>query len=100
VYASLVNNLDLEAYVGIGNPYYYGNNFDANGHSIPNPGTIIFDTVNAVEEILIPANTYTTGVNISISVMGNGLMGDAITPDCSPCMGPRQDFALFGYNIH
>jgi len=97
VYAALVNNLDLEAFVGTGNPYYYGNNFDANGHSIPNPGLVIFDSVNTVEEILIPANTYTTGTTISIYVEGNGIMGDAITPDGTT---PRQDFALFGYNIH
>jgi hypothetical protein len=98
VFASLVNNLDLEAFVGIGDPYYYGNNFDANGHSIPDPVTVVFDNVNTVEEILIPANTYTTGTGITFYVEGNGIMGDAITPDNSNT--PRQDFAVFAYNLH
>jgi hypothetical protein len=98
-YAPLVNNLDLEGYVGIGNPYYYGNNFDTNGHSIPNPGTLVFDAVNNVEEIIIPANTYSTGTGISLMIGATALMGDALNPNV---VGGtlEQDFALFGYNIH
>lgn len=87
------NNLDLDAFF-FGDCDYYGNNF-SNGVSI-HCGTTA-DTINNVEEIVIPAGTAATGTSLYVNIYSRTLMGDGITPGSGQL---RQDFALFATNLH
>jgi hypothetical protein len=99
MHAALVNNLDLSAYDGIGTQNnWYGNNIDSTtGYSKSNPVPVVYDGVNNVEAIFIPAGFEPTGGSISMFVSSQGLMGDAVTPSGTI---PEQDFAIFAYNVH
>ncbi|HET9209535.1 MAG TPA: S8 family serine peptidase [Thermoanaerobaculia bacterium] len=90
----LVNDLTLSVQRSTGGVFWRGNNFNENitgsdnGYSYPYSfGPPANDSINNVEAIFIPANTFTAGQQIVVSVTG------ANVPQ-----GP-QKFAIYAYNL-
>jgi hypothetical protein len=92
----LVNDLRLTVEMVGANVYYRGNNFNENidgndnGYSSPyalGGAPLINDTMNNVEAIFIPPNTFWPEQKIIIRVTGVSIHGAA------------QKFSLYGYNV-
>jgi hypothetical protein len=90
------NDLFLSVDALIDCPCWYGNTFDpATGFSKENVSQE--ESVNNVEQIIIPAGRLTTGSPIRVSVVARNLMADGIVPDGGVL---RQDFAVLVDNAH
>jgi len=81
-YAS-VNNLNLTLARASGSTTWYGNRLSS-GYSIANPSPPNPDTLNNVEQIILPANTFATGEGVVVAVDPYSVM-----------LLQGQDFALF-----
>ncbi len=88
-FSKLVNDLDLQ--VTIGGATYKGNVFSED-HSITGG---VFDAINNMESVFLPANTLTNGEPWRLIVTAHTLAGDGV-----PNVGndTDQDFALVVYN--
>ena len=97
----IVNDLFLKVCTANYATCWWGNTWQAGtGDSQAFPSNSTFppsDTVNNVEEIIIPAGTFTTGQVLTVQVVVYYLNGDGIDPYGTTI---RQDFALFGTNLH
>ncbi len=79
---------------------WWGNTWAGNGNSQAFPsggGSPAQDSLNNVEQIIIPQNTFTAGQQVKVEVVKWYFFGDGLNPTGTI---PRQDFALFGTNIH
>jgi hypothetical protein len=94
------NNLYVKVSTASGK-YWPGNNFTGagiTGSCVQIPAcSFIADTKNNVSNIVIPPGSLTTGQTVTVSVIGDQLNYDGVDPNGST---HRQDFALFGTNIH
>jgi hypothetical protein len=94
----LVNDLRLKVEEGLGAPFWQGNNFEENKNSGVDNGyshhfvlggdPVLEDSINTVEAVFIPANTFPANKQLTIKVTG-----------VSVAQGP-QKFSVFGYNVH
>jgi hypothetical protein len=80
-----INNLDLSVTNSTGTTTWYGNRLDqqGTGFSIPNPSPVNPDAVNNVEQVILPAGTFTSGAGIIVAVTGTYIPSGS------------QDFAVF-----
>lgn len=81
------------------NPCWYGNNFDATtGYSRPNSSTN--DSVNNVEQIIIPPGTYASGTQLTVYVRGTNITEHIWGFPAGPPLNiePVQDFAILAEN--
>jgi hypothetical protein len=91
----VANDLQLGAFKTACFPCWAGNNFSvSSGLSVAN--SLTNDTVNNVEEIIIPASYYPSGTVLTVFVQAINLVADAIFGGPHP----QQDFALFAENAH
>jgi hypothetical protein len=80
-------------------PCWYGNNFDTTtGYSRPNVSAN--DSVNNVEQIIIPPGTYASGTQLTVYVQGTNITEHIWGFPAGPPLyiEPVQDFALFAEN--
>jgi Subtilase family len=92
---TLVNNVDLHA-AAILDCGFVGNVF-SNGSSVICPTNYTPDAWNNVREIITPPGYWGTNTSVFIDITARNLMGDALNPASGTT--PRQDFAIFMYNI-
>jgi len=80
-----INNLDLSVTNSAGTTTWYGNRLDlaGTGYSIANPSPVNPDAVNNVEQVILPAGTFTVGAGIIVSVTGTNIPSGS------------QDFSVF-----
>lgn len=101
---SAVNNLNSIVCLVGGFTCWRGNNWATNGTTLQSsPSGSFSEKINNVEQIVIPAGSLSSGLQIFLSVTAQNLVGD-MDPNCDPlgtppCTTTNQDFALFGSNI-
>jgi Subtilase family len=101
---TVLNDLNLNAVATLqgSSITWYGNNFGTPSTGITAqspPAPVFHDPYRNVEEIVIPANTFTAGNTVTLTVTAATLNGDGVNPLANPQL-QRQTFAVFGYNIH
>jgi hypothetical protein len=95
---ALVNKLDLAVCLNGGFLCWWGDHWTTIGTTQSSSPTQSFpDGINNVKEVVMPANTFTTGQQVCMQVTATVLMGDGINPNGNTL---QQDFAIFGTNIH
>ncbi len=93
-----VNNLNLKVCDRNLVTCFRGNNWAGDGTTQATSLTQDYnDDTNVVEEVVIPQGWFSTGQQLFVHVDARSLAGDGIDPNGSTL---RQDFAIFGTNIH
>ncbi len=95
----IVNDMFLKVCTTNFSTCWWGNTWSgSNSQAFPSGGgSPAQDAVNNVEAIIIPAGTFTAGQQVIVEVVKYYFNGDGIDPAGTT---PRQDFALFGINVH